>query len=81
MWILPGITVSMMHSVHYCIGSWHQKGRTLCQPGQKVKRLLPASAGSIHLVGGKPVQEKGMKKQRKKPMTKEKQQDEEHLKD
>lgn len=81
MWILPGITVSMMHSVHYRVCSRYQKRRTLCQPGQKIKRLFPAPAGRIHLMGGKPVEEKGMKKQRKKPMTKEKQQDEEHLKD
>ncbi len=79
--ILLGITISMMHTMHYRISPGHQKRRTLYQPCQKVKRFLPAPAGGIHLVRSKPMEKKRMKKQRKKPMAKEKAQDKEHLKD
>jgi hypothetical protein len=67
-----------MHPVHNGISARHQKRRTLDKPCQKIESFFPAFTRGIHLMRRKPVEKKGVKKQGKEPMTKEKNQDSDH---
>ena len=68
MWILFGVTVGMVHPVHDCVCPGYQVGRPLCKPCQEVKEFFAFCASGIHLMGSIPMQEKGMKEQRNKPV-------------
>jgi hypothetical protein len=76
--ILFRIAVGMMHPVHDAIGAWHEEGRALYKPCAQVKNTFPVPGGGVHLMRGKPVQEKGMKEQRKEPMKGKEQQNCKH---
>jgi hypothetical protein len=78
MWILLGIGIHMVHTVHDPISPRNQKGRTLHQPSGHIKYLLPVFTGGIHFVRRKAMQEKTMEKQRQKPMRKKENQDGKH---
>jgi hypothetical protein len=62
-----------VHPVEDRVGAWIEKGRALRDKCEAVEELLPKFVHFKHLVGGVSVEEEGLGKKRKEPVTKKKQ--------
>lgn len=68
MWILLGITVSMMLPVHYCVSPWVQERCALKNVCQQVEYSFPEFAHGKHPVRCIAMLKKCLKEQGQKPV-------------
>lgn len=66
--VLIGISIRMMHAMHYAIGSWAHIRRTLSEIGQNKKDSLPKPAHGKSTVRSIAVLKESLGKQRQIPM-------------
>jgi hypothetical protein len=66
------VAVGVVHPVEYGVGAWVEEGRALGDKSEAIKEFLPKFVHFKHLVGSVAVQEEGLGKKRKEPVTKEK---------
>jgi hypothetical protein len=67
MGVFFGISISMVHPVHDCIGAGTQIRRALCQVSKNIKSSFPEFIHGECLVSGIPVLKKGLTKKRRIP--------------